>query len=146
MRNLNQKAKKLITMYKTLHLIDGINWLYMKRKEEGRWLVSIENWMDSDVKAKHSNDILIMRNGDVNIKHKRRMQQVDLEWIQNRHSKVGRETHCKLCKWLRSDHANQWYTSGYDTKMNLWMRLHFESFGERRVDSSSTPNRSSIAY
>ena len=46
---IDQRTKKVMTMYKTLHLRDDVDRLYVPRKEEGRGLASIEDRVDTSI-------------------------------------------------------------------------------------------------
>ena len=44
-----QRTRKLMTMHKALHQRDGIDRLYVSRKEGGRGLTNIEDSVDASV-------------------------------------------------------------------------------------------------
>ena len=46
---MDQGTRKLMTMHKALHPRDDVDWRYVSRKEEGRWLASIEDSVDASI-------------------------------------------------------------------------------------------------
>ena len=47
LKQMNQRTRKLITMYKALHPRDDFDRLYVAKKEGGRGLASIEDSVDA---------------------------------------------------------------------------------------------------
>ena len=47
---MDQRTRKLMTMYKALHLIDDADRLYVSRKEGGRWFASIKDNVDASIR------------------------------------------------------------------------------------------------
>ena len=45
---MNQRTRKLMTMYKALHSRDDVDRFYVSRKERGRGLASIEDSFDDE--------------------------------------------------------------------------------------------------
>ena len=46
---MDQRTRKLMTMRKTLHPSDEVDWLYVSRKEGGRWFASSEDSVDASI-------------------------------------------------------------------------------------------------
>ena len=49
LKQMDQRTRKLMTMHKALHPWDGVDRLYVSRKEGGRWLASIEDSVDASI-------------------------------------------------------------------------------------------------
>ena len=49
LKQMDQRTRKLMTMYKALHPRDDVDRLYVSRKEVGRWLASIEDSVDASI-------------------------------------------------------------------------------------------------
>ena len=49
LKQMNQRARKLMVMHKTLHHRDNVDRLYVSRKEGGRRLASIEDTVDPSI-------------------------------------------------------------------------------------------------
>ena len=49
LKQIDQRTRKLMTMYKALHPRDDVDRLYVSRKEEGRGLASIEDSVDASI-------------------------------------------------------------------------------------------------
>ena len=49
LRQMDQRTKKLMTLHKALHPRDGVDRLYVPRKEGGRGLASIEDSVDTSI-------------------------------------------------------------------------------------------------
>ena len=49
LNQIDERTRKLMTIYKTLHLSDDIDTLYVSRKEWGRGLTNIEDSVDTSI-------------------------------------------------------------------------------------------------
>ena len=49
LKQMDQRTRKLITMHKVLHPRDDVDRLYVSRKEGGRGLTSIEDYVDASI-------------------------------------------------------------------------------------------------
>ena len=49
LKPMDQRTRKLMTVHKTLHLRDDVDRLHISRKEGGRGLASIEDWVDASI-------------------------------------------------------------------------------------------------
>ena len=49
LKQMDQRTRKLMTMYKALHPRDDVDRLYVSRKEGERWLASIEDRVDASI-------------------------------------------------------------------------------------------------
>ena len=67
---LDQRTRKLMTMHTALHPQDGIDWLFVLRKEGGRGLTSIEDSVDASIERledyiqKHNGGLITVNRND----------------------------------------------------------------------------------
>ena len=89
LKQIDQRARKLMTMHKALHPRDDVDRLYVSRKEGGRGFASIENSVDAlkrlkDYKEKHKGLITAIRNETCHKMDDRMMLPKKQKWEEKR--------------------------------------------------------------
>ena len=112
---MEQRTRKLITMYKALHLRDDVDRLYVSIKEGGRGLASIEDSVDASIQRfvdyieKHEGGLITaIRNNTDNTMDNRTTITTKQKWEEEQlygrfQRLISNISHEKTWTWLRKE-------------------------------------------